>query len=68
MSSAPHLPLLIEPEQLQPYLADPAVLIVDLCDPTSYAPVTFPARSISITRIWSGPNRRRWACCRPKRN
>ena len=37
MSTAPILPLLIEPEQLQPYLADPAVLIVDLCDPTRYA-------------------------------
>jgi thiosulfate/3-mercaptopyruvate sulfurtransferase len=37
MSTAPNLPLLIEPEQLQPHLADPAVLIVDLCDPASYA-------------------------------
>ena len=37
MSTAPILPLLIEPEQLQPHLADPAVLIVDLCDPTRYA-------------------------------
>jgi len=36
MSSAPNLPLLIEPDQLQPCLADPAVLIVDLCDPTGY--------------------------------
>jgi thiosulfate/3-mercaptopyruvate sulfurtransferase len=37
MSITPTLPLLIEPEQLQPYLADPAVLIVDLCDPAHYA-------------------------------
>lgn len=37
MSSALNLPLLIEPDQLQPYLADPAVLIVDLCDPANYA-------------------------------
>ena len=37
MSSVPPLPLLIEPEQLQPYLSDPAVLIVDLGDPASYA-------------------------------
>ncbi len=37
MSSASHPPLLIEPEQLQPCLADPAVLIVDLSDPTRYA-------------------------------
>jgi thiosulfate/3-mercaptopyruvate sulfurtransferase len=37
MSSASHLPLLIEPESLQACLTDPAVLIVDLCDPASYA-------------------------------
>lgn len=37
MSAVPHLPLLIEPEQLQPLLADPTVLIVDLSDPASYA-------------------------------
>jgi len=37
MPSTPNLPPLIEPEQLQPYLADPAVLIVDLCDPARYA-------------------------------
>jgi thiosulfate/3-mercaptopyruvate sulfurtransferase len=37
MPNAPSLPLLIEPEQLEPYLADPAVLIVDLCDPARYA-------------------------------
>jgi len=37
MSSAPRLPLLIEPESLQTRLTDPAVLIVDLCDPASYA-------------------------------
>jgi thiosulfate/3-mercaptopyruvate sulfurtransferase len=37
MSSAPHLPLLIEPEQLQPCLADSSVLIVDLSDSASYA-------------------------------
>ncbi len=37
MPAVPALPLLIEPEQLQPYLADPATLIVDLCDPTRYA-------------------------------
>lgn len=36
MSSAPNLPLLIEPEQLQPYLADSAVLIVDLGDPSGH--------------------------------
>jgi thiosulfate/3-mercaptopyruvate sulfurtransferase len=36
MPSASHLPLLIEPEQLQPCLADPTVLIVDLCDPPGY--------------------------------
>ena len=37
MSSTLNLPLLLEPEQLQPHLADPNVLIVDLCDPASYA-------------------------------
>jgi thiosulfate/3-mercaptopyruvate sulfurtransferase len=37
MSTAPDLPLLIEPERLQPYLTDPAVLIVDLCDPANCA-------------------------------
>lgn len=37
MSPAPNPPLLIEPEQLQPYLADPAVLVVDLGDPAGYA-------------------------------
>ncbi|MFO1371296.1 MAG: sulfurtransferase [Candidatus Competibacteraceae bacterium] len=37
MSSVPKLPLLIEPEQLQPYLTDPNVLIVDLCDSARYA-------------------------------
>ncbi len=37
MSSASNLPLLIEPESLQARLTDPAVLIVDLCDPASYA-------------------------------
>jgi len=37
MSSASNLPLLIEPESLQACLTDPAVLIVDLCDPASYA-------------------------------
>jgi thiosulfate/3-mercaptopyruvate sulfurtransferase len=37
MSSVSHLPLLIEPESLQACLTDPAVLIVDLCDPASYA-------------------------------
>ncbi|MBS1221407.1 MAG: sulfurtransferase [Proteobacteria bacterium] len=36
MSTTPALPLLIEPEQLQPCLADPAILIVDLCDPARY--------------------------------
>ena len=36
MSSALNLPLLIEPESLQACLADPTVLIVDLCDPASY--------------------------------
>lgn len=37
MSSTPHLPLLIEPEQVEPYLHDANVLLVDLCDPASYA-------------------------------
>jgi thiosulfate/3-mercaptopyruvate sulfurtransferase len=37
MPTEPTLPLLIEPEQLQPFLTDPAVLIVDLCDLASYA-------------------------------
>lgn len=37
MSPAPNPPLLIEPEQLQPYLVDPAVLVVDLGDPAGYA-------------------------------
>ena len=37
MSSAPNLPLLIEPASLQACRADPAVLIVDLCDPARYA-------------------------------
>lgn len=37
MSSASPLPLLIEPDSLQTHLTDPAVLIVDLCDPASYA-------------------------------
>ena len=42
MSTAPTLPLLIEPEQLQPYLAAPAILIVDLCDPVRYAAEHIP--------------------------
>lgn len=37
MVTAPVLPLLIEPEQLQPWLADPGVLVVDLSDPAHYA-------------------------------
>lgn len=37
MSFAPNLPLLIEPASLQACLTDPAVLIVDLCDPARYA-------------------------------
>ncbi len=37
MSSALNLPLLIEPEVLHACLADPAVLIVDLCDAARYA-------------------------------
>lgn len=37
MSSALNLPLLIEPEALHACLADPAVLIVDLCDRVRYA-------------------------------
>jgi thiosulfate/3-mercaptopyruvate sulfurtransferase len=37
MSVAPNLPLLIEPEQLQPHVANSAILIVDLSDPASYA-------------------------------
>ena len=36
MSFAPRLPLLIEPEQLEPCLADPAILVVDLSDPARY--------------------------------
>ncbi|MBK8182677.1 MAG: sulfurtransferase [Candidatus Competibacteraceae bacterium] len=36
MSSAPKLPLLIEPEQLELCLSDPALLIIDLCDLASY--------------------------------
>lgn len=37
MSFALHSTPLIEPEQLQPHLADPAMLIADLSDPTRYA-------------------------------
>ena len=37
MSSAFYPPLLLEPEQLQSSLADPAILIVDLSDPGRYA-------------------------------
>ena len=37
MSSALNLPLLIEPAALHARLADPALLIVDLCDPARYA-------------------------------
>lgn len=37
MTAVSNLPLLIEPEQLQPCLADPRVLIVDLSNPASYA-------------------------------
>lgn len=37
MSSVLNLPLLIEPEALQIDLADPTMLIVDLCDSVSYA-------------------------------
>jgi thiosulfate/3-mercaptopyruvate sulfurtransferase len=37
MSAVLHLPLLIEPEQLQSCLADPAVLVVDVSNPASYA-------------------------------
>jgi len=37
MSLVPNLPLLIEPEQLQPYLASPAISIIDLCDPFGHA-------------------------------
>jgi thiosulfate/3-mercaptopyruvate sulfurtransferase len=37
MSAVPNLPLLIEPEQLQPCLADRSVLVVDLSDLASYA-------------------------------
>lgn len=37
MSAAPNLPLLIEPEQLQPHVANSAILVVDLSDPASYA-------------------------------
>ncbi len=43
MSSAPNLPLLIEPASLQACLADPAVLIVDLCDPARYAAGHIPS-------------------------
>ncbi len=37
MSAAPNLPLLIEPEQLQPHVANSAILVVDLSDLVSYA-------------------------------
>ena len=37
MTAAPNPPLLLEPEQLQPYLTDPGILIVDLSNPASYA-------------------------------
>jgi thiosulfate/3-mercaptopyruvate sulfurtransferase len=37
MSSLSHWPLLIEPEALRASLADPAMLIVDLCDPARNA-------------------------------
>lgn len=37
MANAPNLPLLIEPDQLQPHLADHSILVVDLCDSASYA-------------------------------
>jgi thiosulfate/3-mercaptopyruvate sulfurtransferase len=37
MFSVANPPLLIEAEQLEPYLADPAVLVVDLGDPADYA-------------------------------
>jgi thiosulfate/3-mercaptopyruvate sulfurtransferase len=36
MSSVPILPPLIEPEQLALCLTDPALLVIDLCDLTSY--------------------------------
>jgi len=36
MPTAPPLPLLIEPEQLQACLDDPQILVVDLSDPLSY--------------------------------
>jgi len=47
MSSASHLPLLIEPELLQTRLADPTVLIVDLCDPASYAAGHIPGAALT---------------------
>lgn len=37
MSAPPNLPLLIEPEQLQPHVANFAILTVDLSDRASYA-------------------------------
>ncbi len=37
MSAVPNLPLLIEPEQLQPHVANSAILVVDLSDPAADA-------------------------------
>jgi len=37
MANVLNLPVLIEPDQLQPHLADHGLLIVDLCDSASYA-------------------------------
>ena len=50
MSSVSYPPLLIEPEQLQPCLADPAVLIVDLSDPARYAAGHIPG-AVSYTHL-----------------
>lgn len=57
MSSASHLPLLIEPELLQTHLANPTVLIVDLCDPASYAAGHIPgAAHLAYSElIWVKP-------------
>jgi thiosulfate/3-mercaptopyruvate sulfurtransferase len=57
MSFASRLPLLIEPESLQTYLTDPTVLIVDLCDPASYAAGHIPgAAHLAYSElIWVKP-------------
>lgn len=55
MSFSSHSPLLIEPEQLQPHLADPEILIIDLSDPVRYAaghiPGAVPFDYSNLTRV-----------------